>query len=389
MSKRECTHSKNKKLKIVLALTLSGILMSALALIAGIVISRDKKNKRGTTESNGVKNGPENVVGTHASIELTDSTVMVPNITKSRAFTLEDMMAATKKFTGNIGKGGFGSVFFGKLPEGREVAVKVLSLFNEQGIHQFLNEIDVLSKLHHKNLVSLLGHCNESKELMIIYEHMSGGSFKDRLYGPSAESSELNWKRRLKIALDAAQGLEHMHVVCTPKIIHRDIKTANILLDSNFNGKLGDFGLSRVWINGEASHVTTVVKGTAGYLDPEYFSTERLTDKSDVYSFGVVLLEIICGRPPIDAKLSVDKLNIIRWATPFVEMDAIPGKIEEIIDRRLGGNYNIESVTRVAKIAIRCVKAEPFYRPSVSEVVAELTEAMKLEEICTPADFIS
>jgi len=181
-----------------------------------------------------------------------------------------------------------------------------------------------------------------------------------------------------------------MHIVCTPKIIHRDIKTANILLDSNFNGKLGDFGLSRVWINGEASHVTTMVKGTAGYLDPEYFSTERLTDKSDVYSFGVVLLEIICGRPPIDAKLSVDKLNIIRWATPFVEMDAIPGQIDEIIDRRLGGNYNLESVTRVAKIAIRCVKAEPFYRPSVSEVVEELREAMKLEEICTrPAQSIS
>lgn len=173
-----------------------------------------------------------------------------------------------------------------------------------------------------------------------------------------------------------------MHIVCTPKIIHRDVKTSNILLDSNLKGKLGDFGLSKIWIDGEASHVTTMVKGTAGYLDPEYFSTERLTEKSDVYSFGVVLLELICGRQPIDAKLSLEKLNIIRWVTPFVEMDSTHGKMEEIVDKRLSGNYDIRSITCVAKVAIRCVKAEPFYRPSITEVVAELREAIKLEENC-------
>lgn len=364
----------NKKVGVPLKVTLSGIVIIALPVIAGIVLYvRRKKYVAGET------NGVEKEQKRHLEVpsnERTDPTIIMPNPTKSCSFTLDEMTAATQKFSGTIGKGGFGSVYFGKLPEGRDIAVKVLSLLCKQGVCQFLNEIDILSTVHHKNLVSLLGYCNESKKLMLLYEYMSGGSLKDRLYG----ESELNWKSRIKIALDAALGLEYMHAVCTPKIIHRDIKTANILLDSNLNAKLGDFGLSRIWIDGEVSHVTTLVKGTAGYLDPEYFSTEKLTEKSDVYSFGVVLLEIICGRPPIDVTQSADKRSITRWAAPLIEMDAISGNIEEIIDKRLGGNYNMESVTRVAKVAYRCVKAEPSSRPNVREVVAELTEAIKLED---------
>jgi serine/threonine protein kinase len=260
----------------------------------------------------------------------------------------------------------------------------VLSLFSHQGVQEFLNEVDLLSRINHRNLVSLLGYCNETREVMLIYEHMPGGSLRDHLYGPSAEHSELNWKRRLKIALDAAQGLEYLHVGSNPKIIHRDIKTANILLDSNMNGKLADFGLSRMTIDEEATHVTTAVKGTAGYLDPEYFITQMLTEKSDVYSFGVVLLEIICGRPPIDVKLPVDDVNIIRWVTPYImEKDDNAGKITEIIDKRLAGSYNMKSITSVIMVAMRCVQSEPSSRPSVSEVVAVLKEAMNHENIAS------
>jgi serine/threonine protein kinase len=215
---------------------------------------------------------------------------------------------------------------------------------------------------------------------MLIYDYMSEGSLSDHLYGPSAHHSKLNWRTRLKIALDAAQGLEYLHVGCTPKIIHRDIKTANILLDSDLNGKLADFGLSKLTTDGDATHVTTAVKGTAGYMDPEYFNTQMMTEKSDVYSFGVVLLEIICGRQPIDLKLPEKELNIIRWVKPYVMDNDNPGKIAEIIDKRLGGGYDMISITGVAKVAMRCVRPEPSSRPSVSEVVAELKEAIKHED---------
>lgn len=303
------------------------------------------------------------------------SMTMPPNPSMSSAFSLKEMTKATENFSQKIGQGGFGSVFFGKLPGGKEIAVKVLSLFSKQGIHEFQNEVDLLSRVHHKNLVSLLGYCNESKELMLIYEHMSGGSLRDHLYGPKAGISELNWKTRLKIALDAAQGLEYLHLGCTPQIIHRDVKTANILLDSNLKGKLADFGLSRMAIDEEATHVTTTVKGTAGYLDPEYFRTQKLTERSDVYSFGVVLLEILCGRPPINPNLPEDEINLIQWVKPHVENESAE-EIAEVIDGRLGGNYDMKSITGIAKVALRCVEAKPSSRPSVSEVVADIKEAI-------------
>eukprot|EP00253_Pinus_taeda_P010391 PITA_10391 len=302
-------------------------------------------------------------------------------VSNARAFTLDEMIAATQNFRMEIGRGGFGSVFFGELPEGKVIAVKVLSLFSRQGIQEFLNEVDLLSKINHRNLVSLLGYCSKTEQVMLIYEHMSGGSLRDHLYGPRAENSYLNWKRRLRIALDAAQGLEYLHVGCTPKIIHRDIKTANILLDSNLNGKLADFGLSRVTTDEEGTHVTTTVKGTFGYLDPEYYNTQMLTEKSDVYSLGVVLLEIICGRPPIDINLPEEELNIIRWVTPhLLETDENGGKIIDVIDKRLCGDYCLKSMINVTKTAMRCVQALPSSRPPVSEVVAELKEAFKHED---------
>eukprot|EP00253_Pinus_taeda_P026439 PITA_26439 len=303
---------------------------------------------------------------------------MHPNSTKSRAFKLTEIMESTQNFHQNIGQGGFGSVFFGKWEE-KDIAVKVLSVFSREGLHQFQNEVDLLSKIHHKNLVSLFGFCNESKEVMLIYEHMAEGSLRDHLYGSRAEIFPLNWKTRLKIALDAAQGLEYLHLGCTPKIIHRDVKSANILLDGNMNGKLADFGLSRISVDGEPSYANTAVKGTIGYLDPEYFRTQMLTPKSDVYSFGVVLLEMICGRQPINANLSEEELNLIQWVAPYVKMDGNASEIEVIIDKRLDGNYHIGSIVKVARLALRCVEGTPSCRPSVSEVVTEIKEAIRCE----------
>eukprot|EP00253_Pinus_taeda_P021223 PITA_21223 len=301
---------------------------------------------------------------------------MHPNPTKFRALNLEEIIEATQNFNQKIGQGGFGSVFFGKLREGENIAVKVLSLFSAEGVHQLQNEVDLLSKLYNKNLVSLLGFCNQSKEVMLIYEYMSEGSLRDHLYGRSAELSPLSWKRRLKIALDAAQGLEYLHKGCTPKIIHRDVKSANILLDANMNGKVADFGLSRI---SEPSYTSTTVKGTIGYLDPDYFRTQMLTVKSDVYSFGVVLLEIICGRSPINANLGEEELNLIQWVERYVKMDENASAIEEIIDKRLDGKYEMGSIVKVARVALRCVEGTPSCRPSMSEVVAEIKDAITYE----------
>eukprot|EP00253_Pinus_taeda_P021568 PITA_21568 len=371
-------HTNKNKLKIILGITLSGFLVLALALIVAIVVYRNKfkRNEHGVgNERSGTEKGRSSVFSQDHSM------VVVPNPTKSRVFTLEEMIAATQSFSREIGRGGFGSVFLGELPRGRNIAVKVLSQFSQQGIQEFLNEVDLLSRIHHRNLVSLLGYCNQSKEVMLVYEYMPGGSLKNHLYGPGARHSNLNWRTRLKIALDAVQGLEYLHVGCAPKIIHRDIKTANILLDSNFNGKVADFGLSRITNDGEATHVTTAVKGTFGYLDPEYYNTQMLTEKSDVYSFGVVLLEIISGRPPIDPKLVEEEVNIIQWATPYLaEIDENGGTLTEIIDKMLGESYDVKSMTCVAKVATRCVQAGRSCRPSMSEVVAELKEAIKLED---------
>lgn len=386
MTKGKCVLHKSRKdkLSVVLGITISGALMISLALMLGIALHLQKcRSKLRLNVGIAVY---RKKFRTKQRLNEDHSMITVTNTTKCRAFTLEEIMAATQNFSRQIGQGGFGSVFFGKLPEGEDIAVKVLSLFSRQGIHEFQNEIDLLSRIHHKHLVSLLGYCNESKELMLIYDHMSGGSLRDRLYGPSAELSALNWKTRLKIVLDAAQGLEYLHMGCTPKIIHRDIKSSNILLDIYMNGKLADFGLSKMTAEGEASHVTTMVKGTPGYLDPEYFRTQMLTEKSDIYSFGVVLLEIICGRPPIIANLSEERLNIVQWVTPYVyvEMDENPGKsisgeIEEIVDKRMRGNYDIRSIVDFAKLALRCVDAKPSFRPTSSQVVAEIKQVIAHE----------
>eukprot|EP00253_Pinus_taeda_P010018 PITA_10018 len=351
--------SRKGRVNVILAVTVSAGLIIALGLVVGIAVYRKKLR---------AKQRPSEV-----------NPIMMPNRTISRAFTLEEMIAATENFSRKIGEGGFGSVFLGKLPNGKEIAVKVLSFFSRQGVHQFQNEVDLLSKVHHKKLVALLGYCSESRGLMLIYEYMAGASLRDRLYGTSPEVSELSWKARLNIALDAAQGLEYLHVGCTPKIIHRDVKTANILLDSSLNGKLADFGLSKMTSEGEVTHVTTTVKGTPGYLDPDYFRTHQLTEKSDVYSFGVVLLEIVCGRSPINAHLTDDELNLVQWVRSYVERNENPGEIEEIVDKRLSGNYCMESITSIVKVALTCVEPKPSLRPTMGEIVGKIKEALFLE----------
>ncbi|XP_057823863.2 receptor-like protein kinase At3g21340 isoform X6 [Cryptomeria japonica] len=370
-TKRKCRN--HPRSVVAIALGVAGIVIVT-AILVGIIIYRFKLRSPCTQPS-----------------PLDYLMVNVANSSKCRAFTLEEMRTATQNFTHKIGHGSFGTVFLGELQEGKQIAVKVLSVFNKHGIEQFSNEVDLLSRINHKKLVSFLGYCNESRDLMLVYEYMSGGSLSDNLYGAEPPKySQLDWKTRLQIALDAAQGLEYLHVGCTPKIIHRDVKTSNILLDSNLNGKLADFGLSRVTGNDETSQINTTIKGTPGYLDPMYYKTHMLTDKSDVYSFGVVLFELICGRKPIDTKVSAEKILLTEWVTSYAGVDKDDANIQEMVDKRLGNRYNMKSIAHLTNLAWRCIANEPSGRPTISEVVAEIKESVKFEEeYCHVPDQVS
>ncbi|XP_057442113.1 probable LRR receptor-like serine/threonine-protein kinase At1g06840 isoform X2 [Lotus japonicus] len=284
-----------------------------------------------------------------------------------RSFTYKEMALATNTFskTNEIGEGGYGKVYKGVLHDGIVVAIKRAQEGSLQGEREFLTEIKILSRLHHRNLVSLIGYCDENGEQMLVYEFMPNGTLRDHLSAYSKEP--LSFALRLKIALGSAKGLVYLHTEADPPIFHRDVKATNILLNSKFIAKVADFGLSRLApvpdIEGNLpSHVSTVVKGTPGYLDPEYFLTHKLTDKSDVYSLGVVFLELMTGRQPI-----IHGENIIRQ----VNMAHQSGRIFAVIDERMG-SYPIEYVEKFFMLALNCCKDAPNDRPNMVEVVREL-----------------
>ncbi|OAP15531.1 hypothetical protein AXX17_AT1G46050 [Arabidopsis thaliana] len=248
----------------------------------------------------------------------------------------------------------------------------MLSHSSAQGYKQFKAEVELLLRVHHKNLVGLVGYCEEGDKLALIYEYMANGDLDEHMSGKRG-GSILNWGTRLKIALEAAQGLEYLHNGCKPLMVHRDVKTTNILLNEHFDTKLADFGLSRSFpIEGE-THVSTVVAGTIGYLDPEYYRTNWLTEKSDVYSFGVVLLVIITNQPVIDQNR--EKRHIAEWVGGMLTK----GDIKSITDPNLLGDYNSGSVWKAVELAMSCMNPSSMTRPTMSQVVFELKECLASE----------
>ncbi|KAJ3678979.1 hypothetical protein LUZ61_021143 [Rhynchospora tenuis] len=288
------------------------------------------------------------------------------NIGKKR-FNFAELKLLTNNFKDPIGIGGFGEVFKGCLEFGVEVAVKVRSESSSQGIQQFLNEVEKLSRVHHKNLVSLIGYCMDGNQIALVYEYMQKGNLQDWIRG---SAHILPWKQRVRIAYESAQGLEYLHKMCNPPLIHRDIKTSNILLSTTLEAKVSDFGLVR---DCSGTYVSTKIVGTPGYLDPYYASTSQLTEKSDVYSFGVVMLEIVTSKSPI---LQGPKGS--EHLTQFVQQRLSRGKIESILDPNMGGQYNINSIWKVADLALKCTD-HPAKRPDMTAIVTDLKEALNLE----------
>ncbi|XP_050227786.1 probable LRR receptor-like serine/threonine-protein kinase At1g67720 [Mercurialis annua] len=291
----------------------------------------------------------------------------------SYCFSFAEIQEATKKLEKKIGSGGFGIVYYGKLKNGKEIAVKVLTNNSFQGKREFSNEVILLSRIHHRNLVQFLGFCQENDRSMLVYEYMHNGTLKEHLYG--SQGNGIGWMKRLEIAEDAAKGIEYLHTGCVPAIIHRDLKTSNILLDKLMRAKVSDFGLSKLALDG-VSHVSSVVRGTVGYLDPEYYISQQLTDKSDVYSFGVILLELMSGKEAISNEFGPNCRNIVQWAKLHIES----GDIQGIIDSSLDGEYDIQSMWKIAEKALMCVQPHGHMRPSISEVMKEIQDAIAVEK---------
>ncbi|XP_022724152.1 LOW QUALITY PROTEIN: putative leucine-rich repeat receptor-like protein kinase At2g19210 [Durio zibethinus] len=290
---------------------------------------------------------------------------------KTRHFAYAEVLKITNNFETVLGRGGFGTVFLGCL-DSIKVAVKMLSESSAQGYKEFHAEVKLLMRVHHGNLTDLVGYCNEGSHMGLIYEYMANGNLKQHLSYRNAYT--MSWEERLRIATDAAQGLEYLHYGCNPAIVHRDVKSANILLNEKVQAKIADFGLSRIFPAEGGSHISTVVAGTPGYLDPEYQITNWLNEKSDVYSFGVVLLEIVTGRPVIN--ISHDEgTHIGQWVSSLVAK----GEIKRIVDPSLGGDFEINSAWEIVELALGCASRNSTDRPTMSEVVMELKECLKKE----------
>ncbi|XP_044983157.1 probable receptor-like protein kinase At5g24010 [Hordeum vulgare subsp. vulgare] len=394
-------HGLTKKTIIVIVLaTVLGAAVLACAVLCFFVVLRRKRRQVAPPASTEDKESTqlpwspytqEGVSGwadesTNRSSEGT--TARMQRVSTKLHISLAEVKAATDNFHDRnlIGVGGFGNVYKGALADGTPVAVKRAMRASKQGLPEFQTEIVVLSGIRHRHLVALIGYCNEQAEMILVYEYMEKGTLRSHLYG--SDEPTLSWKQRLEICIGAARGLHYLHCGYSENIIHRDVKSTNILLGTDDHGggsasggaaiiaKVADFGLSRIGPSLGETHVSTAVKGSFGYLDPEYFKTQQLTDRSDVYSFGVVLFEVLCARPVIDQSLDRDQINIAEWA---VRMHG-EGKLDKIADARIAGEVNENSLRKFAETAEKCLAEYGADRPSMGDVLWNLEYCLQLQE---------
>ncbi|KAM1740981.1 hypothetical protein ACFX12_011163 [Malus domestica] len=359
--KFKCTKGdKQSKLKIGLGISLGFL---ALLAICVCLLLLYKKKRSSLFLSRNISSQPY----TNSDIEGGGAYCGIP------VFSHSELDEATNHFDSEneLGDGGFGTVYYGKLKDGREVAVKRLYEHNYKRVEQFINEIEILTRLRHRNLVSLYGCTSRrSRELLLVYEYISNGTVADHLHGDRADGS-LTWPIRMSIAIETADALSYLHA---SEIVHRDVKTNNILLDDNFCVKVADFGLSRLFPF-NVTHVSTAPQGTPGYVDPEYHECYQLTSKSDVYSFGVVLIELISSLPAVDIMRHRHEINLANLAISKIQK----GLFNELVDQRLGFESDGEvrrMIIAVAELAFQCLQQDNNVRPTMNEVL----EALKMIE---------
>ncbi|KAI7745714.1 hypothetical protein M8C21_022191, partial [Ambrosia artemisiifolia] len=298
-------------------------------------------------------------------------------------FSYGDLRDATDDFSpaNKLGEGGFGPVYKGTLDDGRVIAVKQLSVASHQGKTQFITEIATISAVQHRNLVKLYGCCIEREKRLLVYEYLENNSLDQALFGDNRLS--LNWATRFEICLGIARGLAYLHEESRIRIIHRDVKASNVLLDSELNPKISDFGLAKLY-DDKKTHLSTRVAGTFGYLAPEYAMRGHLTEKADVFGFGVVALEIVSGRPNSGPTLEDEKMYLLEWAWNLHEAN----NEVELVDEQLS-EFDENEVKRVTKIALLCTQTSPTQRPSMSRVVAMLSGDMETRGVITRPGYLN
>ncbi|XP_009600756.1 LEAF RUST 10 DISEASE-RESISTANCEUS RECEPTOR-LIKE PROTEIN KINASE-like 1.1 isoform X2 [Nicotiana tomentosiformis] len=361
-----CSKAK-RNLGLVVGTVLCGFLIIAISIVILIICCCKKGNR---SFANILPRNTPSEPSTR-SYELDSGFFGVP------VFSYAELQQATMNFDSSreLGDGGYGTVYYGKLQDGREVAVKRLYDHNARRKEQFITEIEILTRLRHKNLVSLYGCTSRlSDQLLLVYEYVPNGTIADHLHGHKAKYGSLTWPIRMKIAIEAASALAYLHA---SDIIHRDVKSNNILLDQNFSVKVGDFGLSRLHPN-DISHISTAPQGTPGYVDPKYHECYQLTDKSDVYSFGVVLVELISSMPAVDFSRRNEEINLSNYAINRILRCAF----DDLIDQSLGFHSDAEvkrMTTLVAELSFRCLQLDKDMRPSMVEVLEILQEIQQGE----------
>ncbi|XP_011100125.2 proline-rich receptor-like protein kinase PERK5 [Sesamum indicum] len=295
-------------------------------------------------------------------------------------FTFEELAAATSGFSQHnlLGQGGFGLVHKGILASGKEVAIKSLKTGSGQGEREFQAEVEIISRVHHRHLVSLVGYCIAGTQRMLVYEFVPNQTLEFHLHGKGRPV--MDWGSRLRIALGSAKGLAYLHEDCHPRIIHRDIKAANILLDFNFEAMVADFGLAKLTTD-NYTHVSTRIMGTFGYLAPEYAASGKLTEKSDVFSFGVMLLELITGRRPVDPTNRTMEDSLVDWARPVITKAMEDGNYSKLVDPRLEDNYVPQEMARMVACASASIRHSARRRPRMSQIVRALEGDSSLEDL--------
>lgn len=318
-------------------------------------------SKKGSSESN-----ESSVTRSESSSAFSASADGLGNAGWGRWYSLNELLVATNQFTSAnvIGEGGYGVVYRGVLQDGSLIAVKNLLNNKGQAEKEFRVEVEAIGKVRHKNLVGLIGYCAEGAQRLLVYEFIDNGNLEQWLHGEVGPVSPLTWQIRMKIASGTARGLAYLHEGLEPKVVHRDVKSSNILLDKKWNSKVSDFGLAKL-LGSDKTHVTTRVMGTFGYVSPDYASTGMLNEANDVYSFGVLLMEIVTGRSPVDYSRPPGEMNLIDWFKGLISSR----RSEELVDPRIEVPPPPRALKRILLVCLRCVDLDANKRPKMGQIV--------------------